>query len=161
MLGQTKQTMASWSTSPIERIRWRGDRPAVDPYAPTIENGIENIDRRPNIRRLFNIAIRYDTPLEKVDQALSIIQGILDNHEGMDPELTPRVYFNEFNRDSLNIIRHFLVSPPGLLGLHGPVPAHQQTDYREFEQAGIQICPSESEPYTQNRPLHPGTDGGP
>lgn len=73
---------------------------------------IENIGRRPSIRRLTNIAITYDTPLEKVERALTIIREILDNHEGMDPDFPPRVYFNEFNDASLNIMMIYWYFPP-------------------------------------------------
>ena len=65
---------------------------------------VENVGQRPHIRRLTNIAIAHNTPRVKVEKALDIIQKILDNHEGMDPKLPPRVYFNEFNPDSLNIL---------------------------------------------------------
>jgi MscS family membrane protein len=65
---------------------------------------IENIGRRPHIRRLANITICYDTPLEKIEKAVAIILKILENHDGMDPEFPPRAYFNEFNADSLNLL---------------------------------------------------------
>ena len=64
---------------------------------------IENITLRPNIRRHTNITITYDTPVEKVERALSIIKDILKDHEGMHPDYPPRVHFNEFNDTSLNI----------------------------------------------------------
>jgi hypothetical protein len=64
--------------------------------------GIENIGLRPHIRRLANIGITYDTPPEKIENAVEIILQILDNHEGMDSEFPPRVYFNEYNPYSLN-----------------------------------------------------------
>jgi MscS family membrane protein len=73
---------------------------------------IENIGRRPSIRRLTNITITYDTPPEKVDRALTIIREILNNHEGMDPEFPPRVYFNEFNDVSLNLMMIYWYFPP-------------------------------------------------
>lgn len=75
----------------------------------TIPNGelasktILNIGKRPGIRRMMNLTITYDTPPDKVRRAVSIVREILENHEGMDPEFPPRVYFNEFNADSLNI----------------------------------------------------------
>ena len=94
------------------KLRRLSGHQATIPNEQMANTDIENVDRRPNIRRFFNIAIRYDTPLEKVDRAVKIVEGILDNHEGMDPELTPRVYFNEFNRDSLNIIVLFWYHPP-------------------------------------------------
>jgi len=73
---------------------------------------IENIGRRPSIRRLTNITITYDTPREKVERALTIIREILNNHEGMDPEFPPRVYFNEFNDASLNLMMIYWYFPP-------------------------------------------------
>ncbi len=73
---------------------------------------IENIGRRPHIRRLSNITITYDTPPEKVERAVEIIREILDKHEGMHPDFPPRVYFNEFNDASLNLIMLYWYHPP-------------------------------------------------
>ena len=44
------------------------------------------------------------TAPEKIEKAVDIILSILDNHEGMDPELPPRAYFNKYNPYSLNIL---------------------------------------------------------
>ena len=87
---------------------------------------IENIGRRPFIRRLFNVTITYDTPPEKIGRAIEILYDILsvpettqaesaefsDRQQGKShpnepinqPVFPPRVYFNELNADSLNII---------------------------------------------------------
>ncbi len=73
---------------------------------------IENIGRRPHIRRLSNITITYDTPPEKVERAVEIIREILNNHEGMHPDFPPRVYFNDFNDTSLNILMLYWYHPP-------------------------------------------------
>jgi MscS family membrane protein len=72
---------------------------------------IENISRRQNIKRSENIAIRYNTPPEKVAKAVDIIRDILDDHEGMDPGRPPRVYFTKFNPDSLNISIRYWYHP--------------------------------------------------
>jgi MscS family membrane protein len=64
---------------------------------------IENIGRRPHIRRHTNIAIPLDTPVEKIEQAVNIIRENIKDHECMNPAYPPRVFFNEFNRDSINI----------------------------------------------------------
>jgi MscS family membrane protein len=72
---------------------------------------IENVARRQYIRRSSNITIRYDTPPEKVEKAVDIIKEILDEHEGMDPKRPPRVYFTEFNPDSLNISMMYWYHP--------------------------------------------------
>jgi MscS family membrane protein len=73
---------------------------------------IENIGRRNFIRRKTNVTITYATPPEKIEKALDIIKDILHDHEGMRPELPPRVYFNEFNPDSLNIQVSYWYHPP-------------------------------------------------
>ena len=87
---------------------------------------IENIGRRPYIRRLFNVTVTYDTPPEKIRRGIEILGEILavpettqaesagssDQQQGErhpneainQPGFPPRVYFNELNADSLNII---------------------------------------------------------
>jgi MscS family membrane protein len=104
---------------PVEDIGFRSTRIRTFPgHLVAVPNekmariNIENIGRRPSIRRLTNITITYDTPPEKVDRALTIIREILNNHEGMDPEFPPRVYFNEFNDASLNIMMIYWYFPP-------------------------------------------------
>ena len=41
-----------------------------------------------------------------------MVREILANHEGMPPESPPRVYFDEFNPDSLSIRFFYWYSPP-------------------------------------------------
>ena len=101
---------------------------------------IENIGRRPSIRRLTNITITYDTPPEKVQRALVIIREILENHEGMDPEFPPRVYFSEFNDASLNIMMIYWYFPPNywdFLALNERVNLQIM---RAFEEEGIEFA---------------------
>ena len=64
---------------------------------------IENLGRRPALFRSANIRIPLDTPRELVESAVTLIRATLENHQGMDPERAPRVFFDEFNADSFNI----------------------------------------------------------
>jgi MscS family membrane protein len=105
---------------------------------------IENIGRRPYIRRLLNVNITYDTPPEKITRALEILREILAVPEAPASETTesteelavtagaegeaeqqphpnetinqadfpPRVYFNDLNADSLNILVLYWYHPP-------------------------------------------------
>ena len=73
---------------------------------------IENIGRRNFILRQTNIRLNYDTSIEKIDKAVEIIKDILHDHEGMQETLPPRVFFNEFNPDSLNIFVSYWYHPP-------------------------------------------------
>ncbi|MBI9108256.1 MAG: mechanosensitive ion channel [Spirochaetales bacterium] len=94
------------------RIRTLTGNQVVIPNDKVAQASIENIGRRQSIRRLTNINITYGTTPKKVEKALSIIRGILDNHEGMLPDMPARVFFNEFNADSLNILVLYWYSPP-------------------------------------------------
>jgi MscS family membrane protein len=68
---------------------------------------IENISRRPYIRRVGEIHIPLDTTAEKVHQAVEIIRDKLRDHEGMDPDRPPRVFFDEFTPDAFSIIFYY------------------------------------------------------
>jgi len=82
------------------------------PNEKIVNSSLENIGRRPHIRWLTNIGITYDTPPEKAERAAQIIQEILENHEGMEEDFPPRVYFNGFNDWSLNILVIAWYHPP-------------------------------------------------
>lgn len=86
------------------------------------ENDVENIGSRPHIRRVANLHLGLDTPLEKIREAVERIQKALSNHEGMDPDFPPRVFFDEFNPDSFNLRIWYWYTPPNYW------------DYLEFSQ---------------------------
>ncbi len=84
---------------------------------------IENIEERPYIRREFDVTITYDTSLGKIKEAINILNDILavkETSEGEihpnvsinDPEFPPKVHFEKFNADSLNIYVSYWFSPP-------------------------------------------------
>jgi len=73
---------------------------------------VENIGRRDFIRRQTSIRLDYGTSAEQVERAVGIIRDVLQDHEGIRPELPPRVFFSEFNPDSLNIFVSYWYHPP-------------------------------------------------
>ncbi len=104
---------------PVEEVGFRSTKiRTLEGHLVTVPNSdivstmVRNIGSRPYIRRLANITITYDTPPEKVDRAVEIIKQTLDNHEGMNPDFPPRVFFNEFNDTSLNILMIYWYHPP-------------------------------------------------
>ena len=98
---------------------------------------VENIGRRPYIRRVFNITITYDSPPEKINRALEILSDILavpetaeadsatssatssdqppeephPNEAINQPDFPPRIYFNQLNADSLNVLVYYWYHP--------------------------------------------------
>jgi MscS family membrane protein len=97
---------------------------------------IENIGRRPFIRRKFNISITYDTPPEKIACAIELMREILAVPEVRETEpdasvtrggntrkphpnekinqvnFPPLVYFSDLNADSLNLLVYYWYHPP-------------------------------------------------
>jgi len=105
---------------PVEEVGFRSTRiRTLDGHLVTIPNKtianemLENIGKRPSIKRLANITITYDTPPDKVQRAVEIIKEVLSATPEIntDPELKPRVYFNEFNDWSLNLLMIYWVKP--------------------------------------------------
>jgi MscS family membrane protein len=72
------------------------------PNEKIITGTLENIGQKPYIRWLNNFTLAFDTPPAKVERAVTIIKNILENHEGMNPDLPPRVFFNGFNGTNPN-----------------------------------------------------------
>ncbi len=118
----------------------------LDGHLVTIPNGelanklIRNIGKRPYIRRVANITITYDTPPEKIDRAVEIIKHILDNHEGMHPDFPPRVFFNEFNPDSLNILVIYWYHPPDYWAYLDFTERFNKEVFRRFSEEGIEFA---------------------
>ena len=103
-------------TGGVEQIGFRSTRIRLfDGHLVTVPNmkfidtDVENITARPSIRRLMDITITYDTPPEKIEQAVQIVKDILNDpeiaHEGRFDMVNqpPRVAFDALNNDSLNI----------------------------------------------------------
>lgn len=90
----------------------------LEGHLVTLPNGkladmtIQNISRRPFIRRIFDLTIPYDTPPEKIEKGIARIKEILADHEGIRPDFPSRVHFNDFNADTLNIRVAYWYHPP-------------------------------------------------
>ncbi|MGD2095731.1 MAG: mechanosensitive ion channel family protein, partial [Phycisphaerales bacterium] len=106
---------------PVEEVGFRSTRiRTLEGHLVTIPNSViansnvENIGRRPFIRRTSNITITYDSGHTKAKKAVEIIKEVLANvsEVNTDPERLPRVYFSDFNDCSLNIYMSYWVKPP-------------------------------------------------
>ena len=115
------------------KIRTLNGHQIIIPNDEAARMEVENIGRRPNIRRDLNVTITYDTPPEKIARAVEILQEILavpissaDGAEppGKDvgephpneainrPDFPPRVHFSDLNADSLNLLVVYWFHPP-------------------------------------------------
>ncbi len=104
---------------PVESVGFRSTRiRTLDGHLVTVPNGemayktIQNVGKRPYIRRIMNIRVAYDTPPEKVRRALAILRELLTDHEGMKEEFPPRVFLHDFLETAINIRAIYWFHPP-------------------------------------------------
>ena len=74
---------------------------------------IENVSKRPYIRRTSNLTITYDSGCDKTKKAVEIVKDVLANTPEVNLAASnpPRVYFSDFNDWSLNIYMTYWVVP--------------------------------------------------
>ena len=65
---------------------------------------------------------------------------VVKGHGGMDPQLPLRVYFNEFNRDSLNIIILYWYHPPDYWSFMAFNQSVNTRIMKAFEAEGIKFA---------------------
>ena len=151
---------------PVEEVGLRSTKiRTLDGHLVTIPNGelanriIKNIGKRPYIKRIANLTITYDTPPEKIDRALEIVKGLLDNHEGMAEDFPPRVFFNEFNADSLNIMVMYWYHPPDYWNYMAFTEKFNKEVFRRFNEEGIDFAFPTQTVYLAGDPQRPLTVG--
>lgn len=93
----------------VTRIRLLSGEILSVPNMKFIDSTVENLSMRSYLRRVMDVQITYDTPAEKVDEALGILKDILTS----DPVISdgqadletypPRVWFDKFGSHYLNL----------------------------------------------------------
>jgi MscS family membrane protein len=108
---------------PVEQIGFRSTKIrtmagelVTIPNSKVVDGSVLNIGKRLNFRRVLNLSLTYDTPPEKLEQAVQIVRAILaepDIVAAFDLEkFPPRVYFNDFRNDHLNLWVIYWYFPP-------------------------------------------------
>jgi MscS family membrane protein len=126
------------------KIRMLGGALTSIPNEKMASLDIENIGRRQFIRRQTNLRLAYDTPPDKIETALAIIEDVLKDHEGMRPEFPPRVFFDEFNTDSLNLFVSYWYHPPKRWQSLAYDQQVNMQIMRRFDAEGIRLAPPSS-----------------
>lgn len=118
------------------------------PNSRIVNDPVENIARRPSIRRIMNVTITYDTSKEKIEQAVQILRDILEEEDICEPihatingdEFPPRVYFNDLNADSLNLFVIYWYAPPAYWDYMDHCQRLHLRIFEEFDKAGIEFA---------------------
>lgn len=83
------------------RIRNLDGHLVVVPNRTMANANLTNVSRRPNIKTVMNIGVTYDTPAEKIERAMRIIEAIYRPHPRTADLI---VSFNKFESSSLNLL---------------------------------------------------------
>ncbi|MEM9185842.1 MAG: mechanosensitive ion channel family protein [Planctomycetota bacterium] len=94
------------------RLRLLTGHEATIPNDDMARSDIENIGRRPHIRRITDLALPLDLSPEQAERALSIVKGVLAGHEGMHEDFPPRVFLADFQRDAMQMRMMYWYHPP-------------------------------------------------
>ncbi|MBW8000862.1 MAG: mechanosensitive ion channel family protein [Planctomycetes bacterium] len=134
---------------PVEEVGFRSTKVrTTNGHLVTIPNNtiantvIENVSRRPFIRRTANLTITYDAGHEKAKKAVEIIKEILEDIEELNalPNKPPRVFFSDFNDWSLNIYMSYWMTPPDYWLSHKINERVNLEMMKRFEKAGIEFA---------------------
>lgn len=85
------------------RLRTMAGNLVSIPNEKIINSPLENVGRRSHLLWQTDLGLTYDTPPEKMERAVQIVREILREHECMQEDRPPRVFFNGFKDWSLNI----------------------------------------------------------
>ncbi|MHC4562143.1 MAG: mechanosensitive ion channel family protein [Planctomycetota bacterium] len=95
------------------RLRTLDGNLVIVPNASMTSHMVENVGRRPFIKRVLNVTVTYDTPPEKLQRGVDILKDMLAARMNAFPEENPpRVSFSDFNAESLNIVVYYYFTPP-------------------------------------------------
>jgi MscS family membrane protein len=132
------------------RVRTAGGHIISIPNANIVNSPIENVSRRPGIRRNFTLALKPDTPAEKVKLALKIVNDILaerDIREPIHPTIygkitSPQVVFSEYKTNSLILDVTYWFAPPNNDEYSANAEKINLRILEEFNRAGINLANS-------------------
>jgi len=122
------------------KIRLLNGHQASIPNESMARDDIENIGRRPFIRRITDIPLSVSISSAKAKKAVEIVQELLKNHEGLNPDFPPRVWLNNFERDHLELRLIYWYHPPEYWKFTEHADLVNRQILEAFEAAGIDIA---------------------
>jgi len=141
------------------KLRTNTDHLVTIPNSTLVNEKIENVDRRRRIRRKLNLPLTYNISRQALAAAVQAVRDILqekDIRERIHPgigfeEFLPRVFFNEFAAESLNIQVVYWYEP---VNWWAYMEHAERVNYRimeEFERLGIDFAFPSKTTYVKNQ----------
>ena len=130
------------------KIRTLSGNLVTIPNSKVVSEAVENVGSRPHIRRVMNLALIYETPPDKLREALRIIQSLFKEAGLQEPihgsvgkdSFYPRVYFSELNVDHLELFVIYWYAAPVYWDYMDHAQRFNLRIMEEFEKAGIEFA---------------------
>ena len=118
------------------------------PNSKVVNEAVENIGARPNIRRVMTVTITYDTPPQKVLQALEIVKQLFEEDGLREPihvdigedQYPPRAYFSDYGEWALKLLIIYWYAPPSYWDYLEHAERFNFRLLEEFNRAGIDFA---------------------
>lgn len=110
------------------------------PNSQLIDDTIRNVSARPWIRRRFRIGLPFDTPAEKIQEALDILRDMLDDYEGLPSKQPANVVFEDFGPYELRILIQYFFEPPDYWQAKAFDSQVNLQIFQRFAEAGIEFA---------------------
>ena len=122
------------------KLRLLNGHQAIIPNETMARADIENVARRPFIRRNSSLRLPVDIGAAKAEKAVKIIQELLKDHEGFRPEYPPRIWISEFASDHLELRVIYWYHPPNYWDFTIHADKVNRMILAAFEKAEIDIA---------------------
>jgi MscS family membrane protein len=130
------------------KLRTLTDHLVTVPNSILINDAIENVGRRRTIRRIMNLGITYDTPRERITEAVEAIRAILEEPGIREPihpmvgwdKFPPRAFFQDYLADNLNIFVIYWFAPADQWEYMAHAEKVNLRIFEEFERLGVSFA---------------------
>lgn len=110
------------------------------PNSQLVNESVTSISARPAIRFRFRIGVTYDTPPEKLSEAMRILKEILAAAPGQRVDRPSQVVFEQFNAYSLDILCQWFYHPAEYWPAMEAASAVNEQILARFNEAGIDFA---------------------
>jgi potassium-dependent mechanosensitive channel len=130
------------------KLRTQADHLVTIPNSTLVNESIENVDRRRTIRRVMNLQVSYNITQDQLTTAVQSIREILEEKEIRErihpivgfEEFTPRVFFTDFNAESLNIQVTYWFAPVDAWAFSEHCERVNLRIMEEFDRLGVEFA---------------------
>lgn len=108
------------------------------PNRNLVDETIRNVSARPYVRRRFRLSLVYDTPPDKLDEAIDIVRSAIDEHgDDVNRDEGVNVVFDAFGEHDLQPLAQYYTRSDDCRTAKEAIGRINRTLLRRFDEAGI------------------------